>query len=218
MTLTEFKLTGGAAYGLMNATWPFAALRVNKNELELNISLIGNLHFRPEDVISITASGASIFSGGIRIRHKVKGYYSTVVFKSFTNIDSILQQIQQTGFLDNKERLPFYEDTVITAMQEKGGFALKIPAAIAIVVIWNLFLLPDFIHSLQNNKIPFMGIHLGLCFMLLLSLTLLISEPFRNVILKEGRTLKHIKMFVLFMIFLSTLMLAMSFLNPKIHP
>jgi hypothetical protein len=216
MTLTEFKLTGGATYGMMNATWPFATLLVNKNELELNISLIGNLHFRPEDVISITASGASIFTSGIRIRHKVKGYYSTVVFKSFTNANSILQQIQQTGFLDNKERLPFYEDTLITAMQEKGGFAMKIPAAIAIVVIWNLLFLPNFVHSFQNNKVPFIGMHLGLGFMLLLSLTLLISEPFRNVILKEGRTLKHIKTLVLFMIFLSALMLAMSFLNPRV--
>ncbi|NOW95797.1 hypothetical protein [Mucilaginibacter sp. SG564] len=215
MTSTEFELTGGATYGMINATWPFATLRVNQNELELNISLLGNLYFRPEDVISITASGMSIFSSGIRITHKVKGYYSTVIFKSFTNTNSILQQIQQTGFLDNKERLPFYEDTVITAMQEKGGFAMKIPAAIAIAVIWNLLLLPNLVHSFQNSKVPFIGIHLGLSFMLLLCLTLLISEPFRGVILKEGRTLKHIKTFVLFMIFLSALMLGMSFLIPQ---
>jgi hypothetical protein len=216
MTSTEFELTGGATYGMMNATWPFATLRVNKNELELNISLLGNLHFRPEDVASITASGMGFFSSGIRIRHKVKGYYSTVIFKSFTNANSILQQIQQTGFLDNQERLPHYEDTIITAMQEKGGFAMKIPASIAIVVIWNLLFLPNFVHSFQNNKVPFIGMHLGLSFMLLLSLTLLISEPFRNLLLKDGRTLKHIKTFVLFMIFLSALMLAMSFLNPRV--
>jgi hypothetical protein len=93
---------------------------------------------------------------------------------------------------------------------------MKIPAAIAIVVIWNLLFLPNFVHSFQNNKVPFIGMHLGLSFMLLLSLTLLISEPFRNLLLKDGRTLKHIKTFVLFMIFLSALMLAMSFLNPRV--
>jgi len=215
MTSTEFELTGGATYGLMNATWPFATLRVNKNELELNISLLGNLHFRPEDMVSITTSGMSFFSSGIRIIHKVKGYYSTVIFNSFTNADSILRQIQQTGFLDNKERLPVYEDTTITAMQEKGGFAMKIPAAITIVVIWNLLFLPNFVHTFQNNKVPFIGMNLGLCFMLLLSLTLLISEPVRDLVLKEGRTLKHIKTFVLFMALLSTLMLGMSFLLPQ---
>ncbi|MBB6109690.1 hypothetical protein SAMN05421821_105108 [Mucilaginibacter lappiensis] len=215
MTSAEFEFTGGATYGVMNATWPFAALRVNKNELELNISLLGNLHFRPEDVVSITKSGMSFFSNGIRIKHKVKGYYSTVIFKSFTNADSILQQIQQTGFLDNKVPLPHYDDTVITSMQEKGGFTMKIPAAIAIVVIWNLLFLPNFVHSFQNNKVPFIGMHLGLSFMLLLSLTLLISEPFRDLLLKEGRTLKHIKTFVLFMILISALILGISFLLPQ---
>ncbi|WP_419699219.1 hypothetical protein [Mucilaginibacter sp. NFX135] len=145
----------------------------------------------------------------------MKGYSSTVIFNSSGSADSVLQQIQQTGFLDNKERLPVYEDTVITAMQEKGGFAMKIPAIIAIVVIWNLLFLPNFVHSFQNNKVPFIGMHLGLCFMLLVSLTLLISEPFRNLLLKEGRTLKHIKTFVLFMILLSTLMLGISFMLPQ---
>ncbi|WP_419699218.1 hypothetical protein [Mucilaginibacter sp. NFX135] len=61
MTLTEFELTGGATYGLMSATWPFATLRVSKNELELNISLFGNLRFRSADVVSITVTGGAFF-------------------------------------------------------------------------------------------------------------------------------------------------------------
>ena len=39
--------------GMANATWPFATLTVNKNELQLKASIIGNLVFKPSDIIAI---------------------------------------------------------------------------------------------------------------------------------------------------------------------
>ena len=53
----EIKKTGGARIGMMNATWPFATLKVNKNRLELNATILGNLVFTPQDIISIESYG-----------------------------------------------------------------------------------------------------------------------------------------------------------------
>ena len=62
----EIEETGGANIGFGRATWPFAKLLVNKNELRLNASIIGNVCFRPSDIISIEPS--TLFSGaGIKI-------------------------------------------------------------------------------------------------------------------------------------------------------
>lgn len=51
--MNELKLTGGARIGMANATFPFATLKVNKDRLELNASIVGNIVFQPSDIISI---------------------------------------------------------------------------------------------------------------------------------------------------------------------
>lgn len=211
MNLNEFKLTGGARHGIMNASWPFATLKVTKDKLDLNISLLGNLHFRPADVISIVPYSYGPFSNGIRINHTVDAYKTTVVFKSFTDTNEVLRMIAQTGFLNNKTPLAQYEDMEIIASQSKGGFAIKTSAAIIIVAIWNVLLLPGFFAILKNGGHGFgIGPQLASGFMLLLCVTLIVSDPFRNLVLKEGRTFDDIKSFAYFMIFISGLMLIFS--------
>ena len=212
MNLNEFKKTGGATYGMLNASWPFATLIVTKDKLDLNISLFGNLHFRPVDIISIVPHRYGPFSDGIRINHTVSTYRSTVIFKSFTDTNELLRQIDETGFLNNRTALPQYEDMEIVTAQSKGGFAMKTSAAIVIVVIWNALLLPGFYGTFFKNEPPHfgLGMRLALGFMLLLSILLLLSEPVRRLILKEGRDLDDIKRFAYFMILLSSLMLIMT--------
>jgi hypothetical protein len=51
--MTDIKFTGGARIGMANATWPFASLKVSKDRLDLNATIVGNLVFRPADIISI---------------------------------------------------------------------------------------------------------------------------------------------------------------------
>ena len=41
--MNTFEATGGARIGKANATWPFAKIKADKNKLELNASIIGNL-------------------------------------------------------------------------------------------------------------------------------------------------------------------------------
>ena len=149
----QFEETGGATYGRVNASWPFAKLKVTKDKLELNLSMFGNLQFRPEDVTSIVPSSKIPIFRGIRINHTVKGYKSTVVFKSFDDPAELLRQIDETGFLTNKEPLPVYDDIAITTMQATGGFAMKKSAAIAIAVIWNVLGLVNFFGVFKNGKL-----------------------------------------------------------------
>jgi hypothetical protein len=100
----------------------------------------------------------------------------------------------------------------IVAAQSKGGFAMKTSAAIIIVVIWNVLLLPGFYGTFLKNEPPHfgLGMRLALGFMLTLSILLILSEPVRRLILKEGRDLDDIKRFAYFMILLSSLMLIMT--------
>jgi len=51
--MTQLNFTGRARIGMANATWPFASLKVTKVRLDLNATIVGNLVFRPEDIISI---------------------------------------------------------------------------------------------------------------------------------------------------------------------
>jgi hypothetical protein len=211
----EVKETGGAKIGMAQATWPFATLRVTHDKLELNASIIGNLYFRPADVISIEPCGL-VFKNGIKITHQVKTYSSKVIFKTSNAVD-LIRQIEQTGFLDNKNPLPIALDMEIVAAQSRGGFPLKIPAAIVIVVIWNALFLMDsykFFHTNTKGSPLGMGAQLALGFMLLLSVALIVSEPVRNMILKEGRTFKDIKAIVYFIMLLSAIMLIVSAIIP----
>ncbi|OPH00359.1 hypothetical protein B2I21_00360, partial [Chryseobacterium mucoviscidosis] len=76
-----FSLTGGARIGRANATYPFANLHVEENTLKINASLVGNLIFQPQDIISIKPySSVPIIGKGIKILHRVDNYNQHVVF------------------------------------------------------------------------------------------------------------------------------------------
>jgi hypothetical protein len=214
--IQEVKETGGARIGMMNASWPFAKLQVNKNELKLNVSIMGNLHFTPSDVISIEPYQANqLLGGGIKINHRVENYNEKVIFQGFGSSKDLISRIRQTGFLDNANTIPADVRDEIIAMQSKGGFPIKIPAIIAIFVIWNLLFLSDFYKFFTGHGKGFplgIGARSALFFMLLTCVTLLISEPVRKLILKEGRTINDIKVFVYFIMFITGVMLLFSIL------
>lgn len=210
----ELRKTGGARIGHFNATWPFAILTVNKDYLEINAGLIGNLIFRPSDVISIKPYSV-LFSSGIRIIHKVENYNNLVVFSSLDNHSELLKEIKQTGFLEDIIRMSDNESKIVS-FQEQGAFPIKKAAFIAIVLIWNIFILYDFIPFILNGeKEPIFGIGLmiALCFILLTSVLLLISEPIRFLILKEGRTIAHINRFLFFLMFVCSILFFVTILT-----
>jgi hypothetical protein len=100
--MNEIKLTGGARIGMANATFPFATLKVSKDRLELNASIIGSLVFQPQDIISVeTYSQIPIIGQGIKINHRVSNYKQKVIFWTFKNPKEVLNQIKGTGFLNS---------------------------------------------------------------------------------------------------------------------
>ncbi|QEC78833.1 hypothetical protein [Mucilaginibacter ginsenosidivorax] len=217
MNTYQFKQTGGAKYASLRATWPFATLTVTQNQLSLNLSLY-TLHFRPADVVSIEPYSDNFSSGGILINHIVPNYKTPVVFKPTGDAHETMAQIGKTGFLDNKAALQPDIDTQIIDLQSQGAFAMKIPAVIIIIVIWNALLIPQFYRVVaQNNpRDMFMGMRLATGFMALLCLTFIVSVPFRNLILKEGRTFKDIKMFIYFILAICSIMFLVSLLMPEV--
>lgn len=201
--MNDIEETGGAKIGLAHATWPFAKLTVNKNVLQLNASIIGNLYFRPSDIISIEPS--SFLSGaGIKINHRVANYSSKVIFLT-TGGSDLISRIEATGFLLNAGVLPADVEAEITKYQSQGWFPIKWSAAITFIVIWNLLFLADWLGYFgKKSDLPFgNGALLAIAFAFVFTLSLLISGPFRQLVLKEGRTIKDVKSFLLFLMFIT---------------
>ena len=209
--MSDIEETGGAKIGLARATWPFARLTVNKNVLQLNASIIGNLYFRPSDIISIEPS--SFLSGaGIKINHRVEKYSSKVIFLTSGGSD-LISRIEATGFLHNIDALPADLEAEIIKYQLGGGFPIKWSAAIAFIIIWNLLFLGDQLGYFgKKSTMPLgNGARLALALSFLSALAILISEPVRQMVLKEGRTIKDVKPFLLFLMLITGIMfLALS--------
>jgi len=209
--MSEYTKTGGARIGWSNATWPFATLKVNRNKLEINATILGNLVFSPQDIISIEPCGMiPIFSQGIKINHRVKKYNSKVIFWTLGNPQKVINEIKKTGFLSNSSPISEELQTEIHQTQSQGTFPIKTSAAIAIVVIWNLLFAIDFAKAFRNGfKAPPLGIgaSLALGFILITSLSLLISTKARKILLKEGQHVDNIKKFIYFLMFICGFML-----------
>jgi hypothetical protein len=217
--MNELQLTGGARIGMANATFPFATLKVNKDRLELNASIVGNLTFQPSDIISIEPyTMIPIFGQGIKINHTVSTYKERVIFWTFKDPNSVVRQIQETGFLNNQKMSEQKIDRTITEKQAAGGFPIKKGVAIGVIVVWNLLFLFDFIPFFFGSKEGILignGVLAAVGLIFLTALLMLISEDFRRLILKEGRELDDIKKFAIFAMVISAFMLLQLVLMTK---
>ena len=163
---------------MANATFPFATLKVNKDKLELNASIVGNLTFQASDIISIEPyTMIPILGQGIKINHKVTNYKERVIFWTFKDPNSVIRQIKETGFLNNQNSSEQKINRAIIEKQAQGGFPIK--------------------------KGFVIGVFTAIGLLFLTALFTLISADFRRLILKEGRELNDIKKFAIFAIIIS---------------
>lgn len=217
----EVKETGGAKIGLAHSSKPFAVLTANKSKLELNASVIGNLAFRPADVVSIMP-WSQAFGKGIQIRHLVSNYPDNIVFVTSDPV-GLINQIDQTGFLTNHSPIPSDVDLEITTLQQSGRFPIKTSATIILISLWNVLILSNFYIFFTGDKkgSPIgWGIFSAFGVFIITAVLILISEPFRELILKPGRKVKHVNRFLYFIILLCTIMfIAFSFVPaiPSLH-
>jgi len=209
--MNELQLTGGARIGMANATFPFATLKVNKDRLELNASIVGNLTFQPSDIISIEPyTMIPIIGQGVKINHNVSTYKDRVIFWTFKDPSSVVRQIRETGFLNTRDFSEPKIDRSIEEKQAKGGFPIKKGFAIGAFVVWNILFLIDFIPFFLGKTDGFPignGVLSAIGLLFLTALLSLISTDFRKLILKEGRELNDIKKFAIFAMIISGFML-----------
>lgn len=217
-----FKLTGGAKIGLANATYPFADLYVDENILKINASLVGNLVFQPQDIISIQPyTSIPLIGQGIKINHRVENYNSNVIFWTLKNPETVINEIKSTGFLENKNSTLISRDSKIIEQQIQGGFPLKPFVSVFFIVAWNAFFISDFFPIFRNGTslpvFPGPGVCSALGFIFISAILSLVSSGFRRFILKEGRSFEDIKKLAIFISlitgFMLTVFLAIGFSN-----
>ncbi len=204
--MIELKKTGGARIGIMNATWPFATLKVNKNQLQLNATILGNLVFAPQDVVSIEPYGLiPVIGRGLKINHRVKAYNSKVIFWTLGSPEKLLHDIDETGFLNNSAPIQEQLQQEVQVAQNNSGFPIKTRAAVLIVIIWNVLFSIDlfkiFTQGMQGSPLG-VGAKSAIGFLLILSILLLSSDYVRSLILKEGYSIDGSKRFIYFLIFI----------------
>ena len=207
----KFTLTGGVRIGMANASFPFADLYVDKEILKINASIVGNLVFQPKDIISIKPhSSIPIIGKGIKINHKIENYNSEVIFWTFKNPNSVINEIEKTGFLQNINSEINAEDLEILKKQNEGGFPIKKSVAIFFVIVWNLLFLYDILPFLIKGKTQSSpignGMNLAIGLIFISSILAIVSEKFRKIILKENRNFDDIKKFVYFITLVSGIM------------
>ncbi|GAB5552269.1 MAG: hypothetical protein Sapg2KO_18600 [Saprospiraceae bacterium] len=102
--MNEIEIKGGARVGSTHCSFPLATLKVDKDRLILKVAFIGTLIFRATDIISIEPYIVIPLIGqGIKITHTVTNYKKRVIFWTFKNPQSVIRQIESTGFIGEKD-------------------------------------------------------------------------------------------------------------------
>lgn len=205
------KITGGARIGMKNASFPFATLYADGEKLQIKVSMMGNLMFRPSDIEALEPH--TIIPGigqGIIIKHKVESYNKKIIFWTMKDPKAVIKQIEATGFFENVHTIsPEVELAVQDAHLRGSGNPIKKPYLIGGIVLWNiLFLLgvggliisEEDPYALPVGFPPLLGIQVALGLALVACILLLTSSSFRSRVLKEGRTLDDIKTVAIFML------------------
>lgn len=211
--LKEVNVTGGATIGMMRASWPLVTLKCNKERLEIKAFILGRFIFTSADIISIK-SIPSLLGGSVLIQHRVENYNRDIFFHFFGGSEDLIGKIRETGFLNNERTEPGYLDLEIAKSRLNSGFPIKMSAMVVVILIWNLFLLSDVKHFLDNDVKGFVqgtGMKMALTFMIAICLVTLTVAPFRKLILKEGRGIDDVKMFLYLIIAIATILLIANF-------
>ncbi|RZJ61612.1 MAG: hypothetical protein EOO45_23165 [Flavobacterium sp.] len=208
--MKELKITGGAKIGAFNASWPLAKLHVTRDKFEINVGFMGKYIFLPGDITGITSyiGGYKVGSSGVRITHTIPHYNDLVVFFPRANAAALMQSIADTGFMDNDQLPGMQAQKEVRQLQEQGGFPLKKTAAIIVVALWILMIAAGPATMLLTNDLSqfYLG-PLAASTMLITFLVLtLASVPFRDMVLKPGRKLEDIKVFIFFLLIISVLL------------
>ena len=179
---------------------------VQKNKIDLNATLIGKYSFTQEQIISIKKyTTIPILGWGIQIIHNISEYPKKIIFWSFSNPESIIIKIQETGFLPSADP---------SKIPPNIGIPVKWQAIVLIVALWNILLFADMGGFPQPGFKPGSFTLLALFLLFIGSISIWKSFWLQSMILKPGRSPSEIKAWLNLLALVSGLLLViMSIIN-----
>ena len=178
MTIT--KQRGGAQIGWVNVSWPLAGIEVSPGSL--TISSMGKYSFAPQEVTAVEKVGSIPFlSQGIRIHHSKPDYPEKVVFYTLSGRLALLAAIREAGFRLGQ---PIF--------LEKRGFPFRLPAVLALVLLWNLLFFLDRPNFSPSAHVPGPYVLLALAITFGLASLLPKSSWLQQLFLREGRAVGEV--------------------------
>jgi hypothetical protein len=137
MTLPYKEIAGGLRAGSFNVTFPFARLRVDRDELQLTAPGIGTIRLRPDQIVELKRY-KSFLSGGYLVYHKVKEFPVPIVF--WGNPNKIDKMMDEVGFRPTGSGEIDYS-------QETGLRVVRLVFLMLILVIVVIGILVTFMHQ-----------------------------------------------------------------------
>lgn len=178
--MTATKQRGGAQVGWFHASWPLAGIEVAPGLL--TISSLGTYSFAPGEVTAVEEVGSiPLISRGIRIHHSKPDYPEKVVFYTLGGRLDLLAAIRKAGF-----RLGQLTFVV------KRGFPFRIPAVVALVLLWNLLLFLDMPNFSSPGHVPGPYVLLALAILFGWASLLPRSSWLQQIFLREGRAVGEV--------------------------
>jgi len=184
VALVESSFRGGARIGWVNASWPFATLKIT--DTRLAISTLSSYEFSPEQVVSVERYGSiPVLSSGIRINHNRADYPKKVVFWCVGNREKVFAQIKKSGFLPKGQK----------GIRAKG-LPIRWSVVIAAILLWNALFILDRSLGIDQWREPGLFAIVALLLVLIFSTAVRISTPAQQFVLREGHHMGEIKAFV----------------------
>ena len=212
--MNDISKIGGARIGFLNATFPFASLRVDVDGIFLNVTLIGKYRFSFDSIIKIEKVGFIPFIGwGIRIFHSIEEYPSKIIFWCFGNPNKLKTQIESFANIKSENQKTLFEKMedvqTIEKLKVKSKFPIKIHYIVLVVLIWNVLFWLDYSNSTLNSLGPFSLI--AVIMVLLLALLIKFSDKVKKEILTDINSYNKVGGFINLLIvvtgFMSIIML-----------
>lgn len=194
--METLEKSGGARIGWLNVSWPFGGIEVAPGRI--TVRGFGRYDFTPGDVTSVEEVGLlPLITRSHQIHHTNPDYPETIRFISLGGYRELTAAIRQAGFRVGKP-----VDRV------SRGFPLRIPAVVAIVVLWNALLLLDRLFAIPRSQ-PGPYATVALAVVLVLATLLPRSALLQRWFLREGRRVSEIKPFLGLLQIVSGFMLVM---------
>ena len=194
------KFKGGFRVGWFSGSYPFATLVVSSDKLRLIIqaffftSSSETYEFSPDQIVSIEQFRViPLFFQGLRLRHVVTSYPQNLIFFSLSNPQKIYSEIVRVGFR------PSASPALILPNR---GIPFRWSFIVLFLIFWNFPYFLSYVMKM-NNKVAGAIVTLELLVVCLVAALAPRSPFIQNVLLRPGRNIKEVSLFLKFLSYLT---------------